>query len=136
MARVFSLKHSSTYVGNGDIYSVGRDNVYQIWQIGKTQCFASISWEGLTRETLAKTSCHQPILTLHIPIMCWAYASLRGKASRELPMKTSCFSLCLESSHSLSHTHNPYKKSHIKYRVHKIEHNYNQIWHRIKANTK
>ena len=25
-------------------------------------------------------------------------------------------------------------KTHIKYRVHKIEHNYNQIWHRIKVN--
>ena len=25
-------------------------------------------------------------------------------------------------------------KSYMKYRVHKIEHNYNQIWHGIKAN--
>ena len=40
------------------------------------------------------------------------------------------------SLHTLSHTHNPYKKSHIKYRVHKIEQNYNQIWHKIKANMK
>ena len=40
------------------------------------------------------------------------------------------------SFHTLSHTHNPYKKPHIKYRVHKIEQNYNQIWHGIKANTK
>ena len=31
MARVFSLKnHSSQYVGKEDIYSVGRDLVYQI----------------------------------------------------------------------------------------------------------
>ena len=30
VARVFSLKHSSTYVGNVGIYSVGRDSVYQI----------------------------------------------------------------------------------------------------------
>ena len=25
-------------------------------------------------------------------------------------------------------------KSHMKYKVHKIEHNYNKIWHKIKAN--
>ena len=56
-------------------------------------------------------------------------------ASCELPTKTSRSSLCLESSHSLSHT-TLIKKSHIKYRVHKIEQNYNQIWHGIKANTK
>ena len=30
VARVFSLKHSSTFVGNMGIYSVGRDSVYQI----------------------------------------------------------------------------------------------------------
>ena len=38
------------------------------------------------------------------------------------------------SLHTLSHTHNLTNKSHIEYRVHKIEHNYNQIWHKIKAN--
>ena len=30
VARVFSLKHSSTFVDNMSIYSVGRDSVYQI----------------------------------------------------------------------------------------------------------
>ena len=30
VARVFSQKHSSTFVGNVGIYSVGRDLVYQI----------------------------------------------------------------------------------------------------------
>ena len=29
VARVFSQKHSSTYVGNGGIYNVGKDRVYQ-----------------------------------------------------------------------------------------------------------
>ena len=66
------------------------------------------------------------IMTLRIPIMCRTHASLRRKASREIPVKTSCSSLCLESSHSLTHT-TLTKKSHIEYRVHKIEYNYNQI---------
>ena len=62
-------------------------------------------------------------MTLCILVMCRAHASLHGKASHELPMKTSCSSLCLEFSHFLSHT-TLTKKSHIKYRVHKIEQNY------------
>ena len=64
MARVFSQKHSSTYVGNEGIYSVSTESVYQIWQFSKTECFRGISREGLTRETLAKTSCLHSILTL------------------------------------------------------------------------
>ena len=28
MARIFSQKHSPTYVGNGGIYSVGQESVY------------------------------------------------------------------------------------------------------------
>ena len=51
MAKVFSLKHFSTFVGN-----VGIETVYQIAQSGKTECFASVSREGLTRELLAKHS--------------------------------------------------------------------------------
>ena len=43
VARVFSLKYSSTFVGNMGIYSVGIENVYQIGQSGKTECFTSIS---------------------------------------------------------------------------------------------
>ena len=34
---------------------------------------------------------------------------------------------------SLSHT-TLINESHIKYKVHKIEQNYNQIWHEIKVN--
>ena len=57
MARVFSHKHSSTFVGNVVIYSVGTESVYQIAQSGKTECLAGVSWEGLTREILARHSC-------------------------------------------------------------------------------
>ena len=59
MAKVFSLeKHSSQYVGNVGINSVGRDMVYQIRQNSKTEYFMGISRECLTREILAKTNYH------------------------------------------------------------------------------
>ena len=74
-------------------------------------------------------------MTLRISVMCWAHASLRRKATCELPAKTSLVFNCLESSHYLSHTTLTIK-SHIKYRIQKIKHNYNKIWHGIKANTK
>ena len=57
MVSVFSQMHSSTFVGNVGIYSVGAESVYQIGRSGKTKCFASVSREGLTRELLAKHSC-------------------------------------------------------------------------------
>ena len=94
-----------------------------------------ISQEGLTRETLTKTSCLDPILTIHIPVICRAHALLRRMLTRELPAKTLQSSICLESSHSLSLPHTTLiNKSHNKYRVQKIEYNYTQIWHKIKAN--
>ena len=121
MARVFSQKHSSTFVGNVGIYSVGTKSVYQIGQFGKTECFASVSREGLTRELLAKHSCLYPILTLRIPVMCRAHASFRGMLSRELPAKTLQSSICLSlRTFSLSHTTLTIK-FHNKYRVQKIE---------------
>ena len=103
-----------------------------------------IVWQNrMFRECLAgrpysratcKHSYLHPVLTLHIPIMCRAHASFREMLSRELPVKTLQSSICL-SLHILSLSHTTLTiKSHIKYRVQKIEHNYNQIWHRIKAN--
>ena len=88
MARVFSQKYSLTYEGNVGIYSVGTESVYQIGQSNKTKCFAGVSRESLTRKTLAKTSCLHPVLTLRIPIMCRAHASLCGMLTCELPVKT------------------------------------------------
>ena len=121
-------------MGNVGIYSVGTESVYQIGQSGKTECFASVSQEGLTRKLLMKHNCLHPILTLHIPVMCRAHASFRGMFSRELPAKTLQSSIFL-SLHILSPSHTTFTiKSHNKYRVQKIEHNYNQIWYGIKAN--
>ena len=88
---------------------MGTKSVYQIEQFSKTECFTGISWEGLTRDTLVKTSCLHPVLTLRILVICRAHASLRGMLTRELPAKTFQSSISLESSHSLSLTHNPYK---------------------------
>ena len=111
MVRVFSQKHSSTSVGNDGISSVGKNVVEQIGQNSKTDCFAGISQEGLSRKIFAKTSCLHPVLTLRIPIMCRTYASLRGMLTRKLSAKTLLSSIYLESSHSLSlslslsHTH-------------------------------
>ena len=67
---------------------MGKDRVYQKLQSGKTEYFAGVSREGLTYEILAKTSCLHLVLTLRIPVMCRAHASLCGKLTRELPAKT------------------------------------------------
>ena len=121
VTRVFSQKHSSTFVGNVGIYSVDTEIVYQIGQSAKTECFASVSREGLTRELLAKHSCLHPILTLRIPVMCRAHASFRKMLSCELPVKTLQSSICLSlHTHSLSHTTLTIK-SHNKYKIQKIE---------------
>ena len=88
MARVFSQKYTSTFVGNVGIYSVGIESVYQIVRTGKTKCLAGVSREGLTCEILTRHSCLHPILTLHIPVMCKAHASLHGKLSRKIPVRT------------------------------------------------
>ena len=47
MARVFSQKHSLTFVGNMGIYSVGIESVYQIGQSSKIECFVSVSRKAL-----------------------------------------------------------------------------------------
>ena len=85
------------------IYSAGRDQMYQIWQIGKTECFAGISREGLTRETLAKTSCNH---------LSWLFAfqscvehmlHFVGRLLTSYPQKLLWSSIVL-SLHTLSHT--------------------------------
>ena len=95
---------------------------------------ASYSWEGLTRELLAKHSC------LHL---YWLFAfqscarhmlHFAGCLVMRYPREIFWLQL-LESSRSLSLYHTTLtNKSHNKYRVQKIEYNYNQIWHGIKAN--
>ena len=123
-------------MGNVGIYSVGTESVYQKWQFGKTEYLAGVSLEGLTREILAKTSSLHPVLTLRIPVMCKTHASLRKDAySRATRENTLVFNALSLHTHSLSLSHTTLtNESHMKYKVQKIEHNYNQIWHEIKAN--
>ena len=103
MVRVFSQKHSLTFVGNMGINSVEIESMYQNWQFGKTKCLTGVLREGLTRKRLTRDSCLHPILTLCIP----ACASHMSHFARCLVAKypRKLFSLqLLESSHSLSIT--------------------------------
>ena len=88
MARVFSQKHSSTFMSNVGIYSMGTESLYQIEQTGRTEYLVGVSREGLTREILARHSYLHLVLTLRIPVMCKAHASLHGKLSRKIPART------------------------------------------------
>ena len=90
MTKVFSQKHSLTFVGNMGIYSVGIKSVYQIARSGKTECLAGRPDPRDTRETQLSPS----VLTLRISVMCRAHALLREMLSRkmlsrEIPAKTS-----------------------------------------------
>ena len=109
MARVFSLKHSSTILGNVGINSVGTESVYQKWLSGKTECFASVSREGLTCELLVprdtrETQLSPSVLTLHIPVICRAHASFYEMLSRKLLTKTLISSIAWVFTLSLYHT--------------------------------
>ena len=121
MARVFSQKHSSTYVGNGGIYSVGKDRVYQKLQSGKTKCFVGFSREGLTRETFAKTrdtrknqlspSCPNSLHSSHVQGTCITSREAYSRATHE-----NSFSLQLALSlHTLFLSHTTLtNKTHMK----------------------
>ena len=101
---VFSQKHSSTFMGNVGIYSVGTKIVYQIVQTSRTKCLAGVLREGLTREILAKHNCLHLALTLRILVMCKAHTSLRRKLSSEILAREPFRIHLLESSHFLSNT--------------------------------
>ena len=83
MARVFSQKLSSTFVGNVGINSVGTESVYQTGQAGRIECLARRLYPRDTRETQLSPSG----LTLRIPVMCKAHASFRRMLSHELSAK-------------------------------------------------
>ena len=122
VVRVFSQKHSSTFVGNDDIYSVDTKSVHWIGQSGKTKCFTSVSREGLTRKLLAKHSC------LHLS---WLFAfqlyarhmyHFAGCLFVSYSQKLFSLQFAWVFTHILSLSHTPLKiKSHNKYMVQKIE---------------
>ena len=85
------------------INSIGTESMYQNWQFGKTECLASVSWESLTCEILARHSCLHPVLTLRI-LACASHMShFAGCLVARYPRKLFSLQL-LESSHSLSIT--------------------------------
>ena len=47
---------SFTFVGNEGIYSMGEGVRESRIKILQAKCFTTTSWEGLTRETLSKTT--------------------------------------------------------------------------------
>ena len=84
-----------------------------------------------TRENYLSPSCPDSSHSSHVQGTCitsrYAYSRVSAKTLHS--------SICLESSHTLSLFHTTLtNKTHMKYRVHKIEQNYNQIWHGITAN--
>ena len=85
------------------IYSVGRDREYQMRQIDRTKCFTSISWEGLTCETLTKANCHH-LSWLFAFQSCVEHMLLFARRLlASYPRKLLWSSIAL-SLHTLSHT--------------------------------
>ena len=82
-------------------------------------------------QKLVITICYDSSHSSHVRSTCFTSREGSSRATRENFLALH-FSLTF---HTLSHT-TLKMKYHVKYRVHKIEHNYNQIWHGIKANTK
>ena len=102
-------------MGNVDIYNVGKDMVYQIWQNSKTECFTGISQEGLTCETPAKlavTICYNSLHSSHV-LSTWLHFA--GSLLASYLQKFLWSSMSLKSSHSLLHT-TLTMKSHINTR--------------------
>ena len=82
-------------------------------------------------ETQLSPSCSNSSHSNHVQGTCIISRDAYSRATRK---NTSVFNTLSLHTLSFSHTQTLTNKSHMKYRVHKIEHNYNQIWHGIKAN--
>ena len=94
MARVFSQKHSSTSVGNDDIYSVGENVVEQKGQNSKTDCFAGNSRVSIPRSD----ACALHMIGMRRVRTGWkqlVFASISWlRPSRETPAKHSVLPDC------------------------------------------
>ena len=133
MARVFFLKSTHQHMWVMGLYIVwveiecirydklAKQNV--LWVSHEKALLARHLWK------LAVTICHDSFQLCAKHMLHFA-----GRLLASYPRKLLWSSICLKSSHSLSHT-TFIMKSHIKYKVQKIKQNYNQIWHEIKANT-
>ena len=93
-------------------------------------CLAGRPYPQDTRENQLSPSYPDSSHSNHVQGTCITSRDAYSWATRE---NTSVFNAL--SLHTLSFSHTTLtNKSHMKYRVQKIEHNYNQIWHGIKAN--
>ena len=93
-------------------------------------CLARRPYSQDTRENQMSPSCLDSSHSSYVQGICITLGDAYSWATCE---NTSVFNVL--SLHTLSLSHITLKnKSHMKYRVQKIEHNYNQIWHGIKAN--
>ena len=102
VAKVFSQKHSSTSVGNGGIYSVGTDSVYQKWQSSKKECFVGRPYLWNTCENQLSPSCPDFSHSSHEQDICITSQEVYSQATHK-----NSFSLQLALSlHTLflSHT--------------------------------
>ena len=93
----------------------------------------NVSREGFTHKILARHSCLHLYRLFAFQSCARHMLHFAGSLVARHPREVFWLYL-LESSHSLSLTHTLTITSHNKYRVHKIEYNYNQIWYGIKAN--
>ena len=93
-------------------------------------CLAGRPYPRDTRENQLSPSCPYSSHSSHVQGTCITSRDAYLRATCE---NTSVFNALSLHTLSLSHT-TLTNKSHMKYRVQKIEHNYNQIWHEIKAN--
>ena len=85
-----------------------------------------------TRETQLFPSYPNSSHSSHVQGTCITSQDVYSRATRK---NTSVFNLPWVFTHTLSLSRTTLtNKSDMKYKVHKIEHNYNKIWHVIKAN--
>ena len=85
-----------------------------------------------TRKNQLSPSFPDSLHSNHVQGTCFTSREAYSQATRETYFSLQ-FSSVFKLSLSLSHI-TLTNKSHIKYKVHKIEQNYSQIWHGIKAN--
>ena len=129
-----------------------RSTPQQMWVMGVYIVWVEIvciKYDRLVKQNVSRVSRRKALPVRHlrkpaVTILSWLFAfqscaghmlHFVGKFLASYSWKLLALHFAL-SLHTLSPTHNPYMKFHIKYKVHKTEQNYNQIWHRIKANIK
>ena len=107
MARVFSQKHFSICVGNGGIYSVSTDSVYQKWQFSKQNVsresrgnLAGRPYPWNIRKNQLSPSCPDSSHFSHVQGTCITSQDAYSRATCD---NISVFNLPWVFKHTLSH---------------------------------